>query len=171
VANSSHDLDCLVKENSRYFASARSAKGRRPASAILLTSAIGCETMTDENIRHLPRLGIAGAMRLYGMTARALRFYEEKGLVEARRDRLNARYYDPAARRRLEWISRLRKAGVGLGEIEDVLAADENGRGRETALATLTARREALTAELGALDEALTHLQQPETPRRLGVLG
>ena len=57
--------------------------------------------MTVENIHHLPRLGMAGAMRLFGLTARALRFYEEKGLVEARRDRLNARFYDPAARRRL----------------------------------------------------------------------
>jgi DNA-binding transcriptional MerR regulator len=126
--------------------------------------------MTDENIRHLPRLGIAGAMRLYGMTARALRFYEERGLVEARRDRLNTRYYDPAARRRLEWISRLRKAGVGLADIEAVLSADEDGQGRERALATLTARRTSLCDELSRLDDVLAELQQPQTPpRRLGV--
>ena len=130
--------------------------------------------MTVENIHHLPRLGMAGAMRLFGLTARALRFYEEKGLVEARRDRLNARFYDPAARRRLEWISRLRKAGVSLPDIEDVLhAEDEGGAGRDCAMRKLEARREALQAELGRLEEALTEFKAtpaaPSAPRRLGV--
>lgn len=129
--------------------------------------------MTVETIHHLPRLGMAGAMRLFGLTARALRFYEERGLVEARRDRLNARFYDPAARRRLEWISRLRKAGVSLTDIEDVLRAeDEDGRGRACALDKLRARRETLTAELARVEEALTEAQAAATPapaRRLGA--
>jgi DNA-binding transcriptional MerR regulator len=123
------------------------------------------EAMTRENIHHLPRLGMSGAMRLFGLTARALRFYEEKGLVEARRDRLNARYYDPVARGRLEWIARLRKAGVSLPDI------DEDGRGHDCALRKLERRREALTAELGQLDEVLADLQTPRTEgaaRRLG---
>ena len=129
--------------------------------------------MTVENIHHLPRLGMAGAMRLFGLTARALRFYEEKGLVEARRDRLNARFYDPAARRRLEWISRLRKAGVSLPDIEEVLHAEDENRGRDCAMRKLEQRREALQAELGRLDQALTEFKAtpatPSTPRRLGV--
>jgi DNA-binding transcriptional MerR regulator len=131
--------------------------------------------MTVENIHHLPRLGMAGAMRLFGLTARALRFYEEKGLVEARRDRLNARFYDPAARRRLEWISRLRKAGVSLPDIEDVLhAEDDGGTGRDCAMRKLEARRTELQAEMGRLDEALTEFKAapataPSAPRRLGV--
>jgi DNA-binding transcriptional MerR regulator len=132
--------------------------------------------MTVENIHHLPRLGMAGAMRLFGLTARALRFYEEKGLVEARRDRLNARFYDPAARRRLEWIARLRKAGVSLPDIEEVLhAEDDGGSGRDCAMRKLEARRTALQAELGRLDEALTEFKTapvttgPSAPRRLGI--
>jgi len=128
--------------------------------------------MTVENIHHLPRLGMAGAMRLFGLTARALRFYEEKGLVEARRDRLNARFYDPAARRRLEWIARLRKAGVSLPDIEEVLHAEDDSRGRDCALRKLEQRREALQAELGRLDQALTEFKAtptPTAPRRLGV--
>lgn len=127
--------------------------------------------ITRENIHHLPRLGMSGAMRLFGLTARALRFYEEKGLVEARRDRLNARYYDPVARGRLEWIARLRKAGVSLPDIEDVLAAEESGEGRECAMAKLERRREALKAELGQLDSVLAELQTPRSDgaaRRLG---
>ena len=129
--------------------------------------------MTVENIHHLPRLGMSGAMRLFGMTARALRFYEEKGLVEARRDRLNARYYDAAARRRLEWIARLRKAGVSLPDIEEVLEAeDDGGRGRECAVAKLERRRAALADELARLNEVMTELStapSPGAPRRLGV--
>ncbi len=128
--------------------------------------------MTRENIHHLPRLGMAGAMRLFGLTARALRFYEEKGLVEARRDRLNARYYDPVARGRLEWIARLRKAGVSLPDIEDVLnAEDDGGQGRACATAKLERRRDQLTAELGRLNEVLAELQAPRSDgaaRRLG---
>ncbi|MBI1197273.1 MAG: MerR family transcriptional regulator [Phenylobacterium sp.] len=129
--------------------------------------------MTVENIHHLPRLGMSGAMRLFGLTARALRFYEEKGLIEARRDRLNARYYDVAARRRLEWIARLRKAGVSLPDIEDVLEAeDDGGRGRECAAAKLERRREALKAELAQLEAAMGEVAAapaPSAPRRLGV--
>jgi DNA-binding transcriptional MerR regulator len=128
-------------------------------------------SMTRENIHHLPRLGMSGAMRLFGLTARALRFYEEKGLVEARRDRLNARYYDPAARQRLEWIARLRKAGVSLPDIEEVLGADEDGKGHECALRKLERRRADLQAELVQLDEVLTELKAPRTDgaaRRLG---
>ena len=127
--------------------------------------------MTRENIHHLPRLGMSGAMRLFGLTARALRFYEEKGLVEARRDRLNARYYDPVARGRLEWIARLRRAGVSLPDIEEVLGADEEGRGQECAMRKLEHRRETLQAELGHLDGVLAELQAPRSDgaaRRLG---
>ncbi len=127
--------------------------------------------ISRENIHHLPRLGMSGAMRLFGLTARALRFYEEKGLVEARRDRLNARYYDPVARGRLEWIARLRKAGVSLPDIEDVLSAEEDGRGHECAVAKLERRRETLQAELSHLDDVLAELQTPRSDgaaRRLG---
>lgn len=115
--------------------------------------------MTEDNIRHLPRLGIGEAMRLFGMTARALRFYEEKGLIEARRDRMNCRYYDPVARKRLGWIGPLRSAGLSLTDIRSVLEADEaDGRGRECALAKLQARRQAVQLELAKVDLALTSL-------------
>ena len=141
------------------------------AGLCVIPDSKGVEDMTRENIHHLPRLGMSGAMRLFGLTARALRFYEEKGLVEARRDRLNARYYDPVARGRLEWIARLRKAGVSLPDIEDVLGAEEDGKGRDCALRKLERRREALQAELNQVDEVLAEIQAPRSDgaaRRLG---
>ena len=130
--------------------------------------------MTRENIHHLPRLGMGDAMRLFGMTARALRFYEEKGLVEARRDRLNARYFDGPARQRLAWISRLRAAGVSLPEICEVLQAEEDdGRGRECALAKVERRRAELASELARVDETIASLQPTADPasRRIAVRG
>ena len=117
--------------------------------------------MTEDNIRHLPRIGIGEAMRLYGMTARAIRFYEEKGLIEARRDRMNCRFYDGAARRRLSWIGPLRAAGLSLADILAVLEAEEeNGRGRECAIGKLQNRRQAVQTELAKVDLALTRLDE-----------
>lgn len=113
--------------------------------------------MTEDNIRHLPRIGIGEAMKLYGMTARAIRFYEEKGLIEARRDRMNCRFYDGAARRRLSWIGPLRAAGLSLSDILDVLEAEEeNGHGRDCAIGKLQNRRQAVQTELAKVDLALT---------------
>ena len=102
----------------------------------------------SEGIHHLPRLGIASAMRLYGFTARALRFYEERGLIEARRDRLNSRFYDATARGRLEWISRLRRIGLALSDVEAVLEAGSPQDQAAEALARVKKRCEVLDAEL-----------------------
>ena len=117
--------------------------------------------MTDDNIRHLPRIGIGEAMQLFGMTARAIRFYEEKGLIEARRDRLNSRFYDGVARERLRWISALRAAGLPLADIEDVLnAEDRDGGGRDCALGKLQARRATVQLELARVDLAVAKLDR-----------
>jgi MerR family Zn(II)-responsive transcriptional regulator of zntA len=62
---------------------------------------------------------------LLGLTPRAIRYYEEQGLVEASRNRQNARCFDAAARVQLELIARLRRAGVSLKEIRSVLIARE----------------------------------------------
>ena len=51
-------------------------------------------------------------MRLFGLTARAIRHYEEWGLITAMRDRRNNRCFDERARARLGWISTLRAADL-----------------------------------------------------------
>jgi DNA-binding transcriptional MerR regulator len=121
--------------------------------------------MTGDNIRHLPHIGIGEAVRLYGMTPRAIRFYDEKGLVTSRRDRLNHRYYDHEARQRLAWIGSLRRAGLSLDEIRSVLMAADEAR-HSRALALLAERRRGLEAELGRMDVVLDDLQAPR-PERL----
>ena len=112
-----------------------------------------------DNLHHLPRLGFADACRLFDMTPRALRFYEEKGLIEARRDRLNHRYYDGSTRQKLSWISRLRAVSLPLRDIRQVLDAEQRGSGSQLALRKLLSRREELARELAALDALIPTLQ------------
>lgn len=124
--------------------------------------------MISSNLRHLPRLGLGEACQLYGFTPRALRFYEERGLVQAQRDRLNCRYFDGAARQRLAWIADLRKAQLSLPDILEILEAeDEGGCGRALALEKLAARRSDLerqAANVEAVIGALTR-DTPSTRR------
>ena len=115
--------------------------------------------MVHDNIRRLPSLSLGEAMHLFGLTARALRFYEERGLITARRNRANNRCYDETARWRLGWISALRAAGLALRDIAEVLQAQErNGRGQECAILKLHARRAEVQLELAKIDLAVTRL-------------
>lgn len=113
--------------------------------------------MIESDIRNLTRMGLGQASRFYGLTPRALRFYEQVGLVDSRRDRLNVRSYEGPARRRLSWISTLRKAGVTLRRIQAALEAEdeESGRGMKMALNHLLARRKAVLDDLAQVDAVL----------------
>lgn len=118
-----------------------------------------------EKLHHLPRLGLSDACRLFGLTPRAIRFYEEKGLIEAHRDRLNHRYYDGWARQRLAWISRLRSVSLSLRDIRQVLDADQRaGAGSKTALKKLVSRKEELSRELAEIDALIPVLQADVQP-------
>ena len=85
--------------------------------------------MTVENIHHLPRLGMAGAMRLFGLTARALRFYEDEGLISPERQGLS-RIYSWRDRARLAWILRGKRVGFSLAEIREMIDLYDVGDGR-----------------------------------------
>ncbi len=56
----------------------------------------------------------------FGVTARALRFYEQKGLLQPRRKGM-MRIYDGRDRQRLQVILRGKKAGFTLAEIGEML--------------------------------------------------
>ncbi len=73
---------------------------------------------------------MADIQSLFGMTPRAIRYYEIVGLIEATRTRTNARVFDAKARERLRWIARLRAAGVSLEGIREVVELDADAEGR-----------------------------------------
>ena len=63
---------------------------------------------------------ISQMSRLYGVSLRTLRFYEDRGLIKPRREG-NARYYRGADRVRMEMILRGKKLGFTLTEINDLI--------------------------------------------------
>lgn len=105
------------------------------------------------------RLGIREACNLFDLTPRALRFYEDAGLVEAHRDRNNHRYYDAEGRRRLTWIALLRRGDISVADIRRVLDAEDlEGTGRTAALICARARRSKMQREVDALDHLVAEL-------------
>ena len=65
----------------------------------------------------------------FGVTARALRFYEDEGLIAPER-RGTARIYSHRDRARLAWILRGKRVGFSLGEIKEMIDLYDVGDGR-----------------------------------------
>ncbi len=65
-------------------------------------------------------LTISQMSRLFDVTLRTLRFYEDRGLLTPRREG-NARFYRAADRVRVEMILRGKKLGFTLTEISDLI--------------------------------------------------
>ena len=67
----------------------------------------------------------------YGVTARALRFYEDEALLAPER-RGTQRLYSPRDRARLAWILRGRRVGLSLADIKELLDLYDLGDDRRT---------------------------------------
>ena len=100
--------------------------------------------------------------REFGVTLRALRFYENKGLISPHRDGLN-RLYSPGDRTRLALILKGKKLGFTLGEIRQMIAAEES----ETDHNALSLSREKcleqielLQRQKAEIEEGLSELQR-----------
>jgi DNA-binding transcriptional MerR regulator len=63
---------------------------------------------------------ISQMSRLFGVSLRTLRFYEDRGLIKPRREG-NARFYRGADRVRMEMILKGKKLGFTLTEIQDLI--------------------------------------------------
>lgn len=72
-------------------------------------------------------LTISNAARMLGTTTRALRHYEDEGLLRPRRNR-TLRIYDEDSLRRADVIIRLRNLGLSIPEIAEVFTSDEPER-------------------------------------------
>ncbi len=67
----------------------------------------------------------------FDVTARALRFYEDEGLIAPVRRGL-ARIYTKRDRARLAWILRAKRVGFSLAEIREMIDLYDIGDGRHT---------------------------------------
>lgn len=82
-----------------------------------------------------------------GTTARALRFYEQKGLLSPRRVGAN-RVYDRRDRARLMLVLRGKRLGFSLAEIREYLDLYEADRSQRSQVQLLLARTQERIAEL-----------------------
>ncbi len=77
-------------------------------------------------------LPIGEASKRLGLTARAIRLYEERGLLKSRRDRQGRRSFDCINLERLAYIASGRQAGLSIRQIADLLdlapSAGDSGR-------------------------------------------
>lgn len=67
----------------------------------------------------------------FGVTARALRFYEDEGLISPQRQGLS-RIYGWRDRARLAWILRGKRVGFSLSDIREMIDLYDLGDGRDT---------------------------------------
>ncbi len=97
------------------------------------------------------------------MTPRALRFYEDEGLIAPCR-RGTSRIYSHRDRARLAWILRGKRVGFSLGEIREMIDLYDIGDGRNTqravTVARCRARIDALEAQKRDIDAAIAELDQ-----------
>ena len=93
--------------------------------------------------------------REFGVTLRALRFYENKGLIAPHRDGLN-RLYSHGDRSRLALILKGKKLGFTLGEIRQMIAAEENETDRDA----LTLSREKCLEQIELLQRQKVQIEE-----------
>jgi DNA-binding transcriptional MerR regulator len=99
----------------------------------------------------------------FGVTPRAIRFYEGEGLIEPARQGQN-RVYSRRDRARLAWILRGKNVGFSLAEIKEILdlyhAGDGRVRQRERTLELCRRQIGVLTNQRNDIDATLAELQE-----------
>ena len=78
-----------------------------------------------------PHLTIGELCEEFGVTARALSFYEDEALIAPER-RGTQRLYSERDRARLAWILRGKRVGLSLADIKELLDLYDVGDGRRT---------------------------------------
>jgi DNA-binding transcriptional MerR regulator len=109
-----------------------------------------------------------------GVTARTLRFYEDRGLIAPLRHG-NARFYTPRDRARMILILRGKRLGFSLREIKeylDLYAKDQTGAEQIRVLhAAVTKRLASLLDQREALEQTIAELQDIASQAETALAG
>ena len=112
----------------------------------------------------------------FGVTPRALRFYEDERLLAPER-RGTSRFYSDRDRARLSWILRGKRVGFSLSEIRELLDLYDLGDHRETQrrvtiercrqrIDALRRQKDDIDATISELETFLTSLGSPASGSR-----
>jgi DNA-binding transcriptional MerR regulator len=117
------------------------------------------------------RYAIGELCEAFGVTPRALRFYEDEQLIAPER-RGTARLYSDRDRARLSWILRGKRVGFSLGEIREMLDLYDLGDHRQTQrrvtiercrqrIQALRRQKDDIDATIAELESFVTTLDRP----------
>ncbi|MFC4117172.1 MerR family transcriptional regulator [Nonomuraea zeae] len=95
-----------------------------------------------------------------GVSVRALRYYEEQGLLEANRSGSGQRHYPESAADRVHLIQMLYAAGLSSRTIAELLPCVEAKVSTPESRARLTGERDRIDAQIAALTRTRDRLDQ-----------
>jgi DNA-binding transcriptional MerR regulator len=118
--------------------------------------------MENEMETERAEFSIGDLAREFDVTPRAIRFYEDQGLLAPRRDG-QRRIYTPRDRTRLKLTLRGKRLGLTLSEIRELIDMYEPGRDErpqlERFLAVLEAHKASLLQQQADIEAQLSELQ------------
>jgi MerR family transcriptional regulator, thiopeptide resistance regulator len=115
--------------------------------------------------RPLAVVGISHLARLTGVTVRALRHYEDLGLLDPVRTKTGERRFPPDQCERASFIALLRRCDVALDEVRDILDDPDEHARSDRFRAALEARISMLGDQLKTVQAALASVDLQQSRR------